>query len=108
MAALAALFAFAALGYVLGRMAENTIVEAVESSFHARLRARTAPPRGRDEQRNNWWERHGGMMPRAGGSPASRVPGREDKSDAVIASDGRIDHGGLHGDHHRTQGCNQG
>jgi hypothetical protein len=46
MAALMALFAFAALGYLLGRMAEHTIVEAVESSFHARLRASEQPHPG--------------------------------------------------------------
>ena len=35
-----ALFAFAAIGYVIGFIAERTIVEAVEAQFHAQLQGR--------------------------------------------------------------------
>ncbi len=34
-----ALFAFAAIGYIIGSIAERTIVEAIEVKFHAQLRA---------------------------------------------------------------------
>ena len=34
-----ALFAFAAIGYVIGFIAERTITEGVEARFHAQLRA---------------------------------------------------------------------
>lgn len=34
-----ALCLFAALGYVIGHLAEKTIVEAVETEFHAKLQA---------------------------------------------------------------------
>lgn len=33
-----ALLAFAAIGYVIGSIAERTIVEAIESRFHAQLK----------------------------------------------------------------------
>ena len=34
-----ALFAFAFIGYIIGSIAERTIVEAIEAKFHAQLRA---------------------------------------------------------------------
>jgi hypothetical protein len=36
------LFAFAALGYIIGSIAERTIVEAVEIQFHTRWQAESA------------------------------------------------------------------
>ncbi len=39
MTACGALFAFAALGYIIGSIAERTIVEAIEIQFHARWQA---------------------------------------------------------------------
>jgi hypothetical protein len=39
MAATCALFAFAALGYIIGSIAERTIVESIESDFHAQWQA---------------------------------------------------------------------
>ena len=43
-----ALFIFAALGYVIGWIAETTITEAVEARFHAQLQAEeTAASAGR-------------------------------------------------------------
>jgi len=38
------LFAFAALGYIIGTIAERTIVEAVEMKFHAQWQALEAAP----------------------------------------------------------------
>ena len=38
-----ALFAFAAFGYVIGFIADRTIVESVEVRLHAQLRAEGAP-----------------------------------------------------------------
>ena len=38
-AASLALFTFAAIGYVIGSIADRTIVEAIESRFHAQLKA---------------------------------------------------------------------
>ena len=35
-----ALFAFAAIGYVIGFIADRTIVEAIETQFHTRLQAK--------------------------------------------------------------------
>jgi len=37
--AAAALFAFAAIGYVIGFLAERTIIEAIDARFHAQLQA---------------------------------------------------------------------
>ncbi len=37
-----ALFAFAFIGYIIGSIAERTIVEAIEAKFHARLRGEEA------------------------------------------------------------------
>jgi hypothetical protein len=37
-----ALFAFAFIGYIIGNIAERTIVEAIEAKFHAKLRAEEA------------------------------------------------------------------
>ena len=38
-AAPVALFAFTFIGYIIGSIAERTIVEAIEAKFHAQLRA---------------------------------------------------------------------
>ena len=38
-----ALFAFATIGYVIGSIADRTIVEAVKAQLHAQLRAEEAP-----------------------------------------------------------------
>jgi hypothetical protein len=37
--AVIALFAFAAIGYMIGFIAERTVVEAIEARFHAQLKA---------------------------------------------------------------------
>ncbi len=39
LAAPLALFAFAFIGYIIGSIAERTIVEAIETKFHGQLRA---------------------------------------------------------------------
>lgn len=41
-----ALFVFAAIGYAIGLIAEKTIVGAVETEFHAKLRAEETPETG--------------------------------------------------------------
>ncbi|MFO7906720.1 MAG: hypothetical protein ACQESR_15260 [Planctomycetota bacterium] len=48
-----ALFAFAAIGYAIGLIAEKTIVGAVETEFHAKLQAEETAETGATTGTNN-------------------------------------------------------